>query len=274
MYLSADDHSCVALENLSPDGNSPLLNQPEPLLTEEDPEIESTSALDDPLRDDSSSSGEEATPAVSDPTTYLPPYPRARISKKRVIATPHRDRLNLYIMRHASAGTRRANPKLDVKRPLDKEGKQHCFQLAHVLNGLKLSFDLIVSSPLKRCLQTAQLIGTETGYESKILNADALRPEADYAHFKRLLNECRSYENVMMVGHNPTLTYFLGQLIGPVVDDSGPHTMARVRLRKGSMARVTLDQGPALLQWMLEPRIVRALYTTSTKSSRRKTSRK
>ena len=32
--------------------------------------------------------------------------------------------MNLYILRHASAGTRRANPKLDVKRPIDKEGKQ------------------------------------------------------------------------------------------------------------------------------------------------------
>jgi phosphohistidine phosphatase len=34
--------------------------------------------------------------------------------------------MNLYILRHASAGTSRENPLLDVKRPLDKEGKQQC----------------------------------------------------------------------------------------------------------------------------------------------------
>src|SRR6266700_3013558 len=55
--------------------------------------------------------------------------------------------MNLYILRHASAGLRRPNPLLDSKRPLDKEGKKHCLQLAHVLNALNIQFDLIVSSP-------------------------------------------------------------------------------------------------------------------------------
>jgi phosphohistidine phosphatase len=49
---------------------------------------------------------------------------------------------------------------------------------------------------------------------------------------------------------------------------------AKVRLRKGSLARVVLTRGPATLQGLLDPRTVRALYATSTKSSRRKTSRK
>ncbi|HEU5341968.1 SixA phosphatase family protein, partial [Edaphobacter sp.] len=63
--------------------------------------------------------------------------------------------MNLFLLRHASAGTRRPNPLLDVKRPLDKEGKKHCQQLAQLLNALDVQFDLVVSSPLKRCLQTA-----------------------------------------------------------------------------------------------------------------------
>lgn len=218
---------------------------------------------------------EPAVPSLElpDPAVFHP----ARTSVASGVASfvrPNRSRLNLYILRHASAGTRRVNPKLDVKRPLDKDGKRHCLHLAHVLNALKLSFDLIVSSPLKRCLQTAQLIGTETGYESRILHAQALEPGAEYPQFQRLVHECRSYENVLMVGHNPTLTYFLGQLIGESTTDAESPAMARVRLRKGSLARVTIERGPGLLQWMLDPRIVRALYATSTKSSRRKTSRK
>ena len=188
---------------------------------------------------------------------------------------PNRAGLDVYLMRHASAGTRRLNPKLDVKRPLDKDGKRHCLQLASVLSGLNISFDLIISSPLKRCLQTAQLVGTEMGYEAKILHAQALEPGADFAQFQRLLHECRSYENVLMVGHNPTLTNFLGQLIASNSNQENGHTgMASVRLRKGSIARVTLERGPAMLKWLLDPRITRALYATSIKSSRRKTSRK
>ena len=179
--------------------------------------------------------------------------------------------MNLFILRHASAGTRRVNPLLDLKRPLDKEGKRHCLHLGMILNAMNLSFDLIVSSPLKRSLQTAQLVGTETGYESKILISNALAPTATLEQFQRLLRECAQYESLLVVGHNPNITTFVGALIGtPVGETAGP----RVRIRKGSLARLTMQRGPATLQWLMEPRIVRALYTTSIKSSRRKTSRK
>jgi phosphohistidine phosphatase len=182
--------------------------------------------------------------------------------------------MNLFILRHASAGVRRANPLLDVKRPLDKDGKAQCLLLANVLNALKLNFDLVVSSPLKRAQQTAQLIATETGYEQKLLISNALTPTATFAQFQRLLRECSPYENVLVVGHNPNITQFLGQLLGVGTNDDPAVTPARVRLRKGSLARVNLTRGNAVLQSLIDPRVVRALYTTSIKSSRRKTSRK
>ncbi len=177
--------------------------------------------------------------------------------------------MNLFILRHASAGMRRPNPLLDSKRPLDKEGKKHCLQLAHVLNALDIQFDLIVSSPLKRCLQTASLVGTETGYEAPILSSIALAPEAALKDFQKLLRDHSDRENLLVVGHNPNLTNFLGALLVPA---GSPE--ARVRLRKGTLARVVLTRVPGTLQGLLDPRIVRALYATSTKSSRRKTSRK
>jgi phosphohistidine phosphatase len=177
--------------------------------------------------------------------------------------------MNLYILRHASAGLRRANPLLDVKRPLDKEGKKHSLQLAYVLNALNIQFDLIISSPLKRSLQTAAMIGTETGYEAPIQQSNALAPSATVKDFQKLLREISNRENVLVVGHNPNLTSFLGSLLVPA---SSPE--AKIRLRKGSIARVVLTRGPATLQALLDPRTVRALYATSTKSSRRKTSRK
>src|ERR1700722_20329772 len=113
--------------------------------------------------------------------------------------------MNLFILRHASAGVRRINPKLDLKRPLDKDGKRHCLQLAHVLNAMKLNFDAIVSSPLKRCMQTASLVGTETGYEAPIMPSPALAPEATFAQFQKLLQQCAEFEKVLVVGHNPNL---------------------------------------------------------------------
>src|SRR5258707_15435823 len=118
--------------------------------------------------------------------------------------------MNLYILRHASAGEPRKNPVLDTKRPLDKEGKKHCLQLAHVLNALNIQFDLIVSSPLKRCLQTASLVGTETGYEAQILHSTALAPEPTLKAFHKLLRARSKRDNLLLVGDNLNLTTFLG----------------------------------------------------------------
>ncbi len=185
--------------------------------------------------------------------------------------------MNLFILRHASAGTRRANPLLDVRRPLDKEGKQHCLRLAQVLNALNVNLDMVISSPLKRSLQTAQFVATETGYEAGILHSTALAPDATFADFQRLLGENRTRENLLVVGHSPNIQVFLGSLLAH--SENNGAGIPQIRLRKGSIARVSIAPPPdgshtPVLSWLIDPRTVRALYATSTKSSLRKTSRK
>jgi phosphohistidine phosphatase len=117
------------------------------------------------------------------------------------------------------------------------------------------------------------------GYEAKILSSAALAPDATFAQFQKLLRECAGYENLLVVGHNPNLTAFIGSLLVPAgscpaIDLDACAGAACVRLRKGSLARVNLARGPSTLHWLIDPRTVRALYATSTARSRRKTSRK
>ena len=175
--------------------------------------------------------------------------------------------MNLYILRHASAGTRRVDPVVDAKRPLDKEGKEQCLLIGRYLNALKIQFDLILSSPLKRALQTASLVGTETGYESKIELSDALSPQGTVQKFQDLVRSLMKYENVLVVGHNPNLTVFFGSLLAP----SG---RISTRLRKGAVARIDCTRLPGTLHWLVDPRILRGIYAKATKRSRPKTSRK
>jgi phosphohistidine phosphatase len=175
--------------------------------------------------------------------------------------------MNLYVLRHASAGTRRTNPAVDGKRPLDREGKEQCLLIAGYLNALRVQFDLIVSSPLKRALQTASLVGTEVGYDGKIQITDSLSPSGSLASFHQFVSQLPAVENVLIVGHNPNLSPFLSSLFGP----SG---RVNVRLRKGALARMDYSSHPGQLLWLIDPRILRQIYTSVTKSSRRKTSRK
>lgn len=173
----------------------------------------------------------------------------------------------LYLMRHANAGLRRENPTLDAKRGLIKEGKEQCMLMARFLSAIGAQIDVIVSSPLKRALQTAQFVGTELGYESKVEISPALAPNADYRAFLELLAKYGNREGVLVVGHNPNVFQFLGKMI---TGNGG----ASIRMRKASIARINMEQHPPRLQWLIDPRTCRAIYASVGKRSRPKTSRK
>lgn len=175
--------------------------------------------------------------------------------------------MNLYLMRHANAGLRRENPLLDSKRGLIKEGKEQCMLMARVLSAVGAQVDVIVSSPLKRALQTAQFVGTELGYEAKVEVSAALSPSASYTAFQDLVAKYQNREGILVVGHNPNLFQFLGKMI---TGNGG----AAIRMRKASIAKVDMEHHPARLQWLIDPRSARAIYASVAKRSRPKTSRK
>lgn len=175
--------------------------------------------------------------------------------------------MNLFLMRHADAGLPRENPVLDAKRSLVKDGKDQCILMAALLGAFKVQVDVILSSPLKRAMQTAQFVATELGFERRIEISTALLPDASFTDFQKLLNKHGDCEGVLAVGHNPSLFQFLGRL---VTGNGG----ANLRMRKGSVARIDLERHPPQLQWLIDPRMARAIYASVEKSSRPKTSRK
>ena len=174
----------------------------------------------------------------------------------------------LYFLRHASAGEHIANPKKDEKRALDKDGIEQCGYIGRALTALNVQVDTIISSPLKRSTQTASLVGNELGYEGKLQIDAALRPGAGLADFRKLLEKYARQEAIMVVGHNPNLSQFLGA----VISDSGCE--ASIELKKGAVAKVEMRRTLGTLQWCLTPKAIRALYDAAVESSRPNTSRK
>ena len=174
----------------------------------------------------------------------------------------------LYFLRHASAGQSLISPKKDEKRGLDKDGIEQCGYIGRALAALDVQVDAIIASPLKRSTQTASLVGNELGYEGKLQIDAGLRPEAGLADFRKLLEKYARQEAIMVVGHNPNLSQFLGA----VISDSGCE--ASVELKKGAVAKVEMRRTSGSLQWCLTPKILRALYDSAVESSRPNTSRK
>jgi phosphohistidine phosphatase len=174
----------------------------------------------------------------------------------------------VYFLRHASAGQRMlGSAKRDEKRALDKDGIEQCGYIGRALAALGVQVEIIVTSPLKRAMQTAALVGNEMGHEGKLVTEAALRPEATFADFQRMLEKYGRQDSILLVGHNPNLRDFLGR----VISDSGE---AVVELKKGAVAKVEMRRTVGSLSWCITPRILRTLHTAATESSRPNTSRK
>src|ERR1700719_2513066 len=174
----------------------------------------------------------------------------------------------IYFLRHASAGEHLVNPKKDEKRALDKEGIEQCGYVGRALAAIEAQVDVIIASPLKRSTQTASLVGNELGYEGKLQIDTGLRPQAGLADFRKLLEKYTRQEAIMVVGHNPNLSQFLGAIIS----DSGCE--ASLELKKGAVAKVETRRTSGSLQWCVTPKLLRALYDAAVESSRPNTSRK
>lgn len=174
----------------------------------------------------------------------------------------------VYFLRHANAGNHLATPKKDEKRALDKEGIEQCGYVGRALAALDVQVDTVISSPLKRATQTAALVGNELGHEGKLQIDPALRPQGTFVEFRKLLDKYARQEAIMVVGHNPNLSEFLGRII------SAAGCEAATELRKGAVAKVELRRTSGSLQWVLTPKILRTLYAAAAESSRPKSSRK
>jgi phosphohistidine phosphatase len=176
----------------------------------------------------------------------------------------------IYFLRHASAGQHKQNPTQDEKRPLDPDGIEQCRDMGRTLAAMNVDVDLVISSPLKRATQTASLVANELGYEGKVQLDAALRHDASFEAFRRLLEKHAKLDAVMMVGHNPTLSEFLSLLISDGASDEA------VDLKKGAIAKIDLPgvNKRGTLAWCITPKIVRSIYESLASSSRPKTSRK
>jgi phosphohistidine phosphatase len=174
----------------------------------------------------------------------------------------------LYFLRHASAGTSMLNPKKDERRPLDEEGILQARYIGRMLATLDVQVEHIVSSPLKRCLQTASLVANELAFEAAVQTNDALRPDAEFEQFQAMLAAFKKYDALMVVGHNPSLTEFLSKTV------AGSAGSAHIEFKKGAVAKIDLSGRMGTLHWLVTPKIARSLQTSLKTGSRPKTSRK
>jgi len=174
----------------------------------------------------------------------------------------------VYFLRHASAGQHKISPKQDEKRPIDDVGKKQSYDVGRALATLGVEVDAVISSPLTRAVQTAEIAAKEFGHKDKLVLSEAMRPEASFDQFHDLLAQHRESKAIMVVGHNPSITEFLIHLL------TGGEICDCMEFKKGAVAKVEVEDNKAKLHWMFTPKMASRLQTDAAKSSRPKTSRK
>jgi phosphohistidine phosphatase len=113
--------------------------------------------------------------------------------------------VELYLVRHGIAAEREEYDE-DALRPLTGEGKRKTKKVAQQLFDLGLRFDLILTSPLVRARQTADILKA-IGLSSQLEESTDLTPEGDINSWLKWLEEWQNKggSKLALVGHEPNL---------------------------------------------------------------------
>jgi phosphohistidine phosphatase len=155
----------------------------------------------------------------------------------------------VVILRHGIAEPRGSAP--EETRPLTEEGHKRMKEIGRGLANLFPKAEAILTSPLKRCVQTAEWV-VKAYPNLPLVTSDLLRPEADSSAMRQLINST-NLGRFILCGHESNLTEGMLQL-------TRTHTESELELKKGGCYGVRItDDGHASLEWMLPPRVLRAV---------------
>lgn len=162
--------------------------------------------------------------------------------------------LQLYLVRHGLAAERGDDYPDDSKRPLTSVGIARMRREVAALEELGVGFDLIISSPLARTKQTADVLAEGMKSKPQVITVDSLAPAGTPSAVIQDIAKHARKPRVALVGHEPNIGELAAKLIG-----------ARVPLafKKGAICRIDFDvlppKGVGHLVWFATPKMLRKL---------------
>jgi phosphohistidine phosphatase len=166
--------------------------------------------------------------------------------------------MELYFIRHAIAEPLgEGNDFLDERRRLTAEGRERMHQAALGLRALGVEFDLVLTSPLARAVETALIIGEVFEMDRGLIEqVAALRPEATPTSIFTVIKKQSGVESIALVGHQPSLGQEISRIVCGYAD-------ASIQLKKGGVCSVKVTETvPTIrgsLEWLLTPKQLRMI---------------
>ncbi len=161
------------------------------------------------------------------------------------------DAKSLFIVRHAIAGERGPEFPDDARRPLTEEGIARFRKVVAGLAEMEIEIDLVLTSPLVRARQTAELLSKGLPGHPGVVETGALAPGATFDAVATELRRHARRGALALVGHEPHLGGLTARLLG---------CQGEVEFRKGGVCRLEVDKfppsGPARLLWLAPPKLL------------------
>jgi phosphohistidine phosphatase len=157
--------------------------------------------------------------------------------------------MEIYFLRHGDAGTAEGWKGSDAERPLSREGTARMKKEAAAIAQLRPTLDAILTSPLVRARQTAEIVAKKLHLGKALVLDERLSPGFGPAELRQILEERRASRGLMVVGHEPDFSRVVSACIGG----------GAVECKKGSLIRVDVDDISSLaglLVWLLPPRVL------------------
>jgi phosphohistidine phosphatase len=162
--------------------------------------------------------------------------------------------LELYLIRHAVAAERGDHWPDDAKRPLTPGGMTKMRKAAKGFVKLGAEIDMILSSPLVRARQTADIVAQVLKAVPPVVVSDALAPAGTPAAVMQEIAKHARKGRLALVGHEPNIGELAAQLIG---------TRTPIVFKKGSVCRIDFDvlppKGHGQLIWLATPKMLRRM---------------
>jgi len=167
--------------------------------------------------------------------------------------------MNLYLMRHGIAvAADDLGIIQDQERPLTSKGIKRIRRAARGIRRLGIEFDGVLTSPLLRARQTADIVAATLDLQSRLEEVAELAPECSVEQLSMSLTRYQDRYHLLLIGHQPLLGQTLGSLIDP-----NPGTKFEFDLGKGSLCRVEIDRlpfdKPGVLHWLITAKQLRLL---------------
>ncbi|MGD1094794.1 MAG: phosphohistidine phosphatase SixA [Bryobacteraceae bacterium] len=158
--------------------------------------------------------------------------------------------MEIYLLRHGIAEDHASSGR-DSDRRLTEEGRQKLRKVLERAHGAGVSPEVILSSPYKRAVETAEIAANELDYEGKILRVDALTPDSSPLRIWNEIREHRDAVSILLAGHEPVFSATVASMLGSARE--------MVEFKKGGLVRIDVDafgsEARGILQWMITPKI-------------------